>query len=158
MTHHEFTVRGALYRSGGIDPVAQGHVARRLMPLADHLAPMLKKMLQGGQPLLPSEARAGMIDRAMPLIEWLSCVSTETHDFLLDATLAKVERLGPTGRWERIWNDKRGSLTVDGITGADIIEISFIVLAAEMGAFFMSLIERMPKAAMQTPLARHLNG
>jgi len=159
MTHHEFTVRGTLYRSGGIDPVAQGHVARRLMPLADGLAPVLKQLLQGGKPLLPSEqGLAGMIDRAMPLIEFLSVMTRETHDYLLNATLAKVERLGPTGRWERIWNDKRGSLSVDGITGADLIEIAFTVLATDLAPFFVSLIERMPKAAMQAPIVRQFHG
>lgn len=156
---HEFTVSGVLYRSAGIEPVAQGHVARRLMPLADHLAPTLKKLLQGGQPLLPSEqGLAGMIDRAMPLVEFLSCMTTEAHDFVLNATLAKVERLGAGGRWERIWNDKRGTLTVDGISGADIIEIAFHVLAADMAPFFLSLVERMPKAAMQAPIVRHFHG
>ena len=158
MTHHEFTVSGVLYRSGGIDPVAQGHVARRLMPLADALAPTLKKLLQGGKPLLPSEqGLAGMVDRALPIIEFLSATTTETHDYLLNATLAKVERLGPSGRWERVWSDKRG-LLVEGISGADVIEIAFHVLAADMAPFFLSLIERMPKAAMQAPIARQFHG
>lgn len=159
MAHHEFTVGGTLYRSAGIDPVAQGHVARRLMPLADALAPNLKKLLQGGQPLLPNEqGLAGMVDRALPFIEFLSVTTTETHDFLLNATLTKVERLGPSGRWERIWSDKRGGLLVEGITGADVIEIAFHVLAADMAPFFLSLIERMPKAAMQAPIVRQFHG
>lgn len=159
MTHHEFTVRGTLYRSGGIDPVAQCHVARQLLPLSAILAPMLKKLLEGGQPLLPSEqGLAGMIDRGLPLISFLGTMSTETFHQVLTAALSKVERLGPTGRWERIWSDNNGRLRVDGITGADIIEIAFHVLAAEMAPFFVSLIERMPKAAMQAPIVRQFHG
>lgn len=44
------------------------------------------------------------------------------------------------------------------VTGADVIEIAFHVLAADMAPFFLSLIERMPKAAMQAPLVRQFHG
>lgn len=156
---HEFTVSGVTYRSAGIDPIAQGHVARRLMPLAGALAPALKKLLTGGTPLLPSEQGiAGMIDRAMPMIEFVGMLTTETHDFLLNSTLAKVERARPSGGWERIYNEKRSGLLVEGISGADVIEIAFHVLAADMAPFFLSLIERMPKAAMQAPIVRQFHG
>ena len=156
---HEFTVSGVAYRSAGIDPIAQGHVARRLMPLAGALAPSLKKLLQGGQPLLPSEqGLAGMIDRAMPMIDFVGMLTTETHDFLLNATLPKVERARAAGGWERIYSDKRGGLTVEGISGADVIEIMFQALASDMAPFFLSLIERMPAAATRVQLVRQFHG
>lgn len=163
MTFHAFNIGGSVYRSSGIDPISQGHIARRLMPLLGALAPSIQKHLSGQPVMAGPTSIAAIVEQAMPLVEYLAHIDDATHDFILARTLCGVERERPGhAGWERVWNDKRAALCVDGISGADVIEIVVRVLLAELAPFFLSIIERLPSGPAVQPvpasMTRHLNG
>lgn len=158
MAHHEFTVSGIAYRSGGIDPVSTTHLARRLMPFIAALIPLLSQHVAGLPLVGGAQSLSATLDRAKPLTDFLSTMDDETHDFVFDRALAKVERERPDGRWERIWDVKRRMLVVEGVSAADLVEIVVNVLTADLAPFFYSLIDRMPKPVAGTGTKVHLHG
>lgn len=153
-----FSVSGSAYRSGGIDPVSTTHLARRLMPFIAALIPLLSQHVAGMPLVGGAQSLSATLDRAKPLTDFLSSMDGETHDFVLDRALAKVERERADGRWERIWDGKRQAIVVEGVTAADVVEIVVHVLTAELAPFFYSLIDRMPAPAAGTQAKVHLHG
>lgn len=146
--HREFTIGEGEYRSRALDPIVQGHVARRLAPFVTGFAPMIRLALQGQQ-VFPEvsgvDRRLALFDAAVPLIEFFGQVSTETHDFLVRSCLGVVDRKrGP--KWEPVLS--RQSTTVESMTGADVMEIVSFVLAGEMGRFIGELMQRLPSGPL----------
>jgi hypothetical protein len=147
--YREFTIGGATYRTSGIDPLAQTHIARLLLPMISALVPMLKKHSTGVSVVQPRARDLGlMIEESQPLLAALAGVSGETHDYVIAKAMAKVERSGVGGRWERVWDAKRGGLIVEGISGADLLVITATVVADDMAPFIATLADRIPAAAI----------
>lgn len=113
------------------------------MPLMASLLPAIRKYHAAPDELDRRFTKLELIEELQPVLMAFGTLAGEAHDYILAKSLAKVERLSDSGKWERVWDAKRG-LIVDGIDGADVLTIAIIVVAGELASFAPKLVARIP--------------
>jgi hypothetical protein len=141
----EFRIETTHYRTGGIDALAQTHIVRLLLPLLASVLPLMKRYAADPNQVDRQFTKLQIIEELAPVLIAVGGLPGEAHDYIVSKAMAKVERLNAAGRWERVWDPKRG-VCVDGIDGSDLITIVVTVITGELAAF-SALANRLPVAA-----------